>query len=404
MALSEGIELREYRHQDADGFLKLHDSRWRPIPPDFWRRWSHRAEVTASVALVDGRVVGQIPFHVREFLVRPGVTVRVAQEYSVITAEEMRSQGIGSALVAEAERFLAGRCEVMTVYRGGERTPGYRFYQRTGHSDLAYHRLWTAGEESAVADDRVECGDLNALAEREEQVLNVFRSAYGSRGGFPPRRPGYWEEALRSVIFCEAPGDFRFLYVEDGGRLLGYALCLEGRGERAGMKVLELSTRDGEAEAAVVLLRQLAHRARKRGLALALRKSDESVYAEALRRAGFVQVPRSERSMMTMAHVFDAQALAQRVLAQSTVELPAEVTVWTPEREAVLNPSPGGGRRITLEMKEPDLARLLMCRLDLLCAVREERVTVAGARPGDVEVLAEALPFSPWDYHELDYI
>jgi hypothetical protein len=88
----------------------------------------------------------------------------------------------------------------------------------------------------------------------------------------------------------------------------------------------------------------------------------------------------------------------------SGVTLPIEVTVWTPERQAVLNPSPAGKRRTRLEMKEPDLARLLLCRMDVLGAVREERVTVVGARPGDLEALAQAFPFSPWDYHALDYI
>ena len=403
MAPPEGIEFREYRHEDAEGFRKLHDSRWRPIPPEFWERWSHRPDVTASMALLDGEVVGQIPFHIREFLARPGVTVRVAQEYSVIVAEELRSQGIGGALIAEAGRFLSGRCEVMTVYRGGEQTPGYRFYQRAGHYDLAYHRTWLPGEAAAAKDDRVRSGDVSALLGREGEVLEVFESAYGNWGGFPPRRPGYWQEALDSVIFCEVSGDFRSFYIEDAGGLVGYALCLEGRGERAGARVLELATRDGDAEGAVVLLRHVAYALQERGLTLSVQKSDESVYADALRRAGFVQAPRAERSMMTMAHVFDPQALAQRVLSESGVSLPCEVAVWTPEREAVLNPG-AGARQMTLEMKEPDLARLLLCRLDLVAAVKEERVTVVAAEPGDLEAVAEAFPYSPWDYHALDYI
>ena len=410
MALPEGIEFREYRPEDAQGFLSLHDSRWRAIPPDFWHHWSHQPNVTASMAVVGGRVVGQIPFHLRDFLVRPGVTVRAAQEYSLIVAEEMRSRGIGSALIAEAARFLSGRCEVMVVYRGGERTPGYRFYERTGHYDLTYHRMWLPGAGTPAQDERVKSADVTALLDRENEVFDVFQSAYGERGGFPSRRPGYWEGALASVIFCEVSGNFRSFYIEDAGGLVGYALCLEGRGEskrsetpRAGARVLELATRDGDAESAVVLLRHAAYAAQERGLTLSVQKSDESVYARPLRRAGFVQAPRAERSMMTMAHVFDPQALAQRVLSESHVSLPAELAVWTPERESVLNPG-AGARQMTLEMKEHDLARLLFCRLDLVAAVKEERVTVVAAEPGEVEAVAEAFPFSPWDYHALDYI
>jgi hypothetical protein len=128
------------------------------------------------------------------------------------------------------------------------------------------------------------------------------------------------------------------------------------------------------------------------------------VYAPALRQAGYVPVLRAERSMMTMARVFDPSALARRALTETGLSLPAEVTVWTPERQAVLNPGDGSGRRVTLEMKEHDLARLLLCRMDLFRAVEEERVTVVGEQPGDLEAVADAFPFSSWEYHALDYI
>ena len=55
-------------------------------------------------------------------------------------------------------------------------------------------------------------------------------------------------------------------------------------------------------------------------------------------------------------------------------------------------------------MKEHDLARLLLCRMDLLRAVEEERVTVVGAHPGDLAAIADAFPFASWEYHALDYI
>jgi len=403
MTFPRDLEFREYRHQDAAGFLRLHDSRWRQISPDFWRRWSHQPEVTAAVALSDGEVVGQIPFHIREFLVRPGVTVRVAQEYSVIVDEKMRGRGIGGRLIAEAERFLSGRCEVLTVYRGGERSPGYRFYQRTGHHDLTYYRLWKPGEETALRDGNVVHTGTETLLEREQEVLRVFQSAYAGRAGFPPRAPGYWDRAMGSVIFREAGGNFQLLYVEQDGGLAGYLLCLGRRGGGGGLAALEFATRDGHQETAEVLLRHAAWWAHEHGGEFTIRKSDESAYAPALKRAGFRQVPRSERSMMTMARVFDPGALARRVLAEAGVSLPFEVAVWTPEREATLNPG-AGGRQLTLEMKEPDLARLLMCRLDLLQAVMEERITAVGNRPGDLEMVADAFPFTPWDYHQLDYI
>jgi GNAT superfamily N-acetyltransferase len=398
------IEYREYRPEDAEGFLRLHNSRWRGIPKGFWEEWSSRPDVTAAVAVYEGRIIGQIPLHIREFLIRPGVTVRAAFEYSVIVEEEMRGRGIGTALMGEVRRLLQGRCEVMMVYRGGERTKGYRFYRRTGHHDLVYNRLWIAGEDTPLEDRRVRHGDLRSLLENEEELLRIFHTAYAGRGGFPPRVRGYWRRALKSIIFCELPGEFLILFLEEGDRLIGYAICHERRGEKHGINLLELTTLEGEAESAVALLRHVSYLAESRGLRLTVRKPDDSVYAEALHRAGFIQIPRGERSLMTMACIFDPQALTERVLCRYGERLTFRVTVWTPQREVVLNPDVGLTRGITLEMKEGDLARLLLCRLDLLEAVKEGRVTALRAQREELESVAKAFPFTMWDYHDLDYI
>lgn len=153
------ITYREYRPEDAESFVRLHDSAFPAIPAGYWPRWSASAPVTAAVAILDGAVVGTVPFHFRDFLVRPGVAVRVACEFSVCVREDLRDRGVGSGLMRAAKQFLRGRCQVMMVHREDERSAAYRYYARNGHHDVAYLRPWARRGEAGVAASGVETID-----------------------------------------------------------------------------------------------------------------------------------------------------------------------------------------------------------------------------------------------------
>ena len=117
------IEAREYQPQDAPGYVEVHNSVWSgdlAIDIEIWERWCQQP-TTAAIALEDGKVVGAVPFHLRDFVVRPGLVIRAAFEYSVCVYERLRSQGVGSKMMQAAKQFLPAQADVMMVYRGGER-------------------------------------------------------------------------------------------------------------------------------------------------------------------------------------------------------------------------------------------------------------------------------------------
>ena len=64
------IEYREYQPEDAESFVRLHDSCFPALSPSFWPECS-QGPVTAAVAMVDGEVVGTVPFQFRDLRVRP---------------------------------------------------------------------------------------------------------------------------------------------------------------------------------------------------------------------------------------------------------------------------------------------------------------------------------------------
>ena len=81
-----------------------------------------------------------------------------------------------------------------------------------------------------------------------------------------------------------------------------------------------------------------------------------------------------------------------------------KLTLWTPEFQFVALEGQSGGPDVTLEMKDDVLTRLLLARLDVPSALREERITAYGADPGLLRQITAALPFCPWIYHHLDDI
>lgn len=390
------LEVREQRAEDASAALALRNATFpaHPIGPEQWPQ-----SQTAAVALLGGRLVGVIPFNVRDFEIAPGVVIRAAFANSVSVDEGLRDRGIGSRMMAAARRFLPAWAEAMLVYTGGERAAlPYRFYIiKTGHHDLSYPRCArrpVGSGPAAPPDMRVQDSEL-ALA-LDAELLDIYRQCYAGCAGTPPRQPGYRQGALASQIFVEIHYERLLLVTLGGDARHAYSLV----GLLAGtLVVLEAAatTPQGEDE----LWTSLA------ALAVTVGAQETVVYGLDLttplyasaRRAGFRD---DARNKVLAGHALAPEAIcAQRWAAASSPPVVA-LDVWTPARSLRLRHS--AGPRLVLEMKEETLERLLFARLDLAAAVREQRVTV---RDGDwalIRPVGEVLAPAPWVYHHLDDI
>ncbi|MFC1717856.1 hypothetical protein ACFL6S_29620, partial [Candidatus Poribacteria bacterium] len=110
---------------------------------------------------------------------------------------------------------------------------------------------------------------------------------------------------------------------------------------------------------------------------------------------------RARSSMMIMAKPIDLENLGEALWDPNFQISEAEVKIWSPLREAVIYTGPGKTkRRITLEMKDDILTRLLLSRLDL----EQELVTVVNATDEDVAQISRAMPFCRWIHQNVDYI
>lgn len=398
--MSAEIEIREVEPDDIQSFHALHDAVFPPVPFEEMSRWIARDDVTAGVAVQDGRIVGEIPLHVRQFVLRPGVSVRVAFEHCVCVDESMRGEGVGTRIQDAIKRFMRDRIEVLTVYRGGERTPAYNHYDKNGLTDCCYVRAWRHDRPAEVAAALGEPVPADAILTRADEFAAIFRSAYTHAGGYEDRLPGFYETAFTQLEVIELASDYVALTVEGRDRLLGHCILALREGEE--ITVMELASPGRDRAVAVRLLRGACALAEERDTGIAAMLHDRGTYTSAFEALGFEPQARGE---MIMACPLDWERLANLVWTPQSELANVRVRVWTPREEFVAHaPSGESAREITVEMKHHQAVRWLMCRLDLEPLVTQEIVTVRGARPGDIEALSRAIPFAPWEYQSIDHI
>ena len=396
MSADSTLVCRESRPDDTEGILAVRNAIFPPITAE---QWEAEPQQTASVALLDDDLVGAIPLSLRDFRLGPGVIAPSAWENAVGTRQDVRSRGIGSAMLEQARNFLGDKCDLLLLYRGGERTPGYQFYTRkTGHVDLCYMRRYvnTAPLREEVSGVSVYPGEV--MIEREDEIREVFHSAWDDYGGHPARRQGYYEWALNSLIYKCLPTEFSLVCEEENGRIQAYALLGHRTGPRPehNLTILELSTPGTDPEMARRLLTVAGSLAAAEGLGLATGASVLSPYRDVYLALGMEE---SHRWMMIMGLLLRGPVLFERwARAGNRTSLPP-VRVWTPETEVVLNE--GRGPEVALEMKDRTLIRWLCGRIDFRAAIADERITHYGA---SYEPIADLIPFHKWAYHALDYV
>ncbi|MEW6355484.1 MAG: GNAT family N-acetyltransferase [Planctomycetota bacterium] len=397
------IEFREARPEDTDELLEVRNQIFPPVSKEKW----FASKCTAAVAFRDGKMVGAIPLDIREFQVRPGVIMTAAFENAVGVLEQFRGQGLGTGMLDAAKKFLLGKADVLMVYRGAELSTGYNFYAKNLHYDITYPRpLALEGECRLTGDTSAEIMDISDALRRQEEMNAVFQSVYGGMGGFPPRRPGYWTHALDQAIFEVLPTTFKFIRTEENGRLTGYIIFgHRSVRDKKSIAILEIATRNGDQHIARQLLLAFRRYVDQYDVPKTASKQEQSPYYQVLLDTGFIPIPREKTSMMLMAYPLDPAAMAGKVWGENAELDKVEVIAWSPLRQVTLHEARGKARKtIRLEMKDDTLTRLLLSRVDLVKAVEEERVTALGATPADIAAIAKSLPFTQWEYHQIEYL
>lgn len=397
----EGIEYREMQPDDVFSALALRNEVFSDalVSQEDWER----DEMLASIAVLEGEVVGAIPLVLRETVIAPGVTITAAFENSVGTREELRSQGIGRGMIAQAREFLPGRADALFVYRGNERSDGYRFYATTDHYDLLYSRHYSYGSpETSYLPPGVTLAGKESIFLNTERLEAIFNSTYGRFGGYPQRGGDYWQRALDSSIYAEFPTDFSFVHIIQSDELLGYAICGMRTTRHNGMAdVLEMATLGADLSIAQRILTGVASVAGERKLGVNIQISDEDPFRPLFQANGFLSEP---RGTIIMGQVIDVPSFFEKHWHERFGLYNTALEVTTPKDDYVLIDPETRQSTLTLEMKEEMLHRWLLGRLDLRARLAEGSVTAYGTNSAVIEQVCDAIPFSPWAYHFIDWI
>jgi len=395
------LEFREYALTDEEAarllLNEIFSGSYQSV--ESWACWTGE-DFTAPVALIDGKLVGAIPLKRRVYRVAPGAEAVAWVEHRVGVAEEHRATGLGSGMQSCAKEFLAGRGDVLLVHRGAERSPGYRYYEKNGLLDVSHPRAFALAPrpvaETAAAG--VRWLDAEDFFARGELWFEIFQDCWGEFGGYVRRSVGSLYEMANNVLWRSAiVYEFSYGVVERDGAPAGYIVV--GRRGEAG-QIMEMAVRGGSVDLAARLL----DAARGRGAAVQARVTPGTVVEAAFRRLEARPPARESGATCIMVCVLDVESTGAKVWGDAPELRNVEVRVWTPLREGVIHRAEAAARTVTIELKEHMLSRLLMRRLDVRAAVQEERMTLHGDEPGDLEALARALKPCRWMYHQFDYL
>jgi len=393
----EGLGCREATPDDVHDLLKVRNAIFPPLTPE---QWFADPTMTCSMAYLHGEPVGAIPLSVRDFRLAPGVCVQAAFENAVGTREDMRGKGVGTAVINAAREFLLGRCDDLMVYRGAERSDGYRFYVKSGHQDLLYLRPMVRSEPQRHESDTAVEG-LPEIVAGQAEMLGCFDATYGAFGGFPRRHETYWEQQLRSPIYLVLPQQTFLIRHPATGPLSAYALAGRRNREeqRDHLSIMEVA---GHTEAGIEqVLLGLDDLAAREGVSIRTLTSAEDPLQPALRRLGYVE---HLRVTMVMGQPLAPSDLFAKACADLSVLEDLKIDFWAPFADGTLYEGLNASREVTLEGKDEVLYRLLNRRLDVRAAVRTEWLTIRNGTPDIVDRFAAAFPYTPWVYHHLDYI
>ena len=391
------MRIYEYHDQEMDELLAFRNAIFTPVTVAQWQAM----DCTGIVARKADQLVGFIPLQYRQQRLNARISVPVVYENAVGVVEGRRGQGIGTKMMDAGAEFISDRADLMLVVRGGERSQGYRFYRKSGHSDLmyaCYYHLdpqidWPVAHDASIA-----VVEREQWLELEPQLLGLYQRQYGLYGGGRLRESGYWRQVLEGHVFA---GSKRWLALCTGGdgQVVGYLMAAQGlwSSERAvcvyevlgeNWEVVERLLRYGRRfagdEQYVIPLVSLANPVRS-----------------LLRRMGFTE---SESGPHVMARLLRPDRIWQRLALESGLLDVLSLTVVTPHRTLAVSDPPDPHYHVQLETKENFLARLFCCRLDLDAALDMELVRWRNSDPGLRRELCSILAPCDWVQWFTDYV
>ena len=385
------FDIREVRAAEIGDMLKLRNSMFGPLSRQGW----DASGCTAVIAKRGRRIHGAIPLQYRDFVIRPGVSIPVAFENAVGVAEPMRSRGLGSAMIDCAAGFMCRRVDALYVYRGDERSAGYRFYRKTNHGDLYFESPMVLSKPKGLNND-VAVTDVVDAVGLEAELLGLFKRCYGQFGGYRKRDKGYFER----VFACQPyrGEDWRLFLVRGRGAIQGYAIVNMECAWYEACCIYDFAAVAPGVRAALLAKIEWAARRRKRPVTMPA--NHEHPLFEPLLKRGYS--PKTSTPYI-MGRIIRAEGIFARLAGAGSLAKNLHLDAVTPHRDVILNHPARPKHAATLYLKESQLSRLLSCRLDVARALQTNLIRMSPLPLRVARALHAALRFCPWVSFAIDF-
>ena len=388
------LDIREMRAAEIDAMLAFRNSLFTPMDRPQWEAMNG----TAVMAFRGSEIWGAIPLQYRELKINARVSVPVVFENAVGVREDARSKGIGTAMLQAAAEFIADRADALCVIRGGERSDGYRFYRKTHHGDLYYEaRLLLEAPVPQEPPAQVETLPWTCAVELEPDLLRLFEADYGACGGLWRRRPGYFEQVVRSHVYRNE--NCRLVLARDRGTPTAYAIVNPNSMLWEGHVIYDLAAASPEALRRV--LDTVAAQAARQQTCVTVPGNREQPLQGALVRYGFHN---GEPGPYYMARILRPDRIFAQLAGDSKLRHELYLEMKTPHRDLIVNCPKRPRHRATLWLKESMLSRLMLARLDLASALRMNLVRCSPLPVRVERALCRLFRFCPWVGCGMDYI
>jgi GNAT superfamily N-acetyltransferase len=384
---------REMNPSETEAVLRMRNETFTPLT----REKFDAMGCTSAIAKKGKDLWGAIPLQFREFTLRPGVSIPVIFENAVGVTEKARGMGLGTNMIEAAAEFLQDRVDAMFVYRGGERSAGYRFYRKTHHGDLYY--VFTLMKHKPTGEDNnVEVLPWDEIPGYAGKLLPLYRQTQRGFGGHWVRDKGYYEKIVASHVHeC---GGGRLLLDRKGDKIAGYAVINTRmpNGDKTCCIYDLAASASASSRRLLSKIEYLAHKD-KTGVHL-LANHEHPLYAPLLKNGYVAQ----NETPYIMARIIRPDRIFQKLAKGSALLDELELLAVTPHRDIVINRPKKPQAKATLYLKESQFSRLMTCRLDFTAALKTNQIRLDPLDKKYENGLAKAFEFAPWAYWAMDYI
>lgn len=386
------FNIRRVRPAEIDDMLKFRNAIFGHISHSHWEAMG----CTAIVAKKGKRLYGAIPLQYRNFKISARLSIPVVFENAVSVSQEARNIGLGSAMLDFAARSLRTSVDALYVYRGGERTAGYRFYRKTHHGDLYYNSTLILNKPIGE-NNNVDVLNVDDIVPLEKTLLFLFNSCYGGFGGHWKREKGYFRNILASHVYKNK--DWKFFLLRKKGQIVGYAISNSQDKLHGGCCVYDLAAPSIAARQA--LFAKVEWVAKRDKQPVTMQANREHPLFEPLIKRGYNV---KGNSPYIMARIIRPDRIFARLAQNSPLLKNLRLEAVTPHRDLVLNRPARAKYKAKLYLKESQLSRLLSCRLDMAWALKTNLIRLNPLPLHLEKTLSKIFQFCPWVSFGIDFI